>query len=41
MRGHYGKVMQAASEAGEFWAEKGIVGGLKEFAEGVRWWVSH
>jgi hypothetical protein len=41
MRGHYGKVMQAASEAGEFWAEKGIVGALKEFAEGVRWWVSH
>jgi hypothetical protein len=41
MQGHYGKVMQAASEAGEFWAAKGIVGGLKEFAEGVRWWVSH
>jgi hypothetical protein len=41
MRGHYGKVMQAASEAGEFWAEKGIAGGLKEFAEAVRWWVSH
>ena len=41
MQGHYGKVMQAASEAGEFWNKKGIVGGLKEFAEGVRWWVSH
>ena len=41
MQGHYGKVMQAASEAGEFWNKKGIVGGLTEFAEGVRWWVSH
>ena len=30
-RGDFGKVMQVSSEAGDFWAEKGIVGGLKEF----------
>lgn len=41
MEGHYGKVMQAASEAGEYWADKGIVDGLKEFTDAVRWWVSH
>jgi len=41
MQGDYGRVMKAASEAGEFWAEKGIVGGLKEFADAVIWWVSH
>jgi hypothetical protein len=40
MQGHYGKVMQAASEAGEFWAEKGIGGGLREFADAVRWWMT-
>jgi hypothetical protein len=41
MEGSYGKVMQAASEAGEFWANKGISQGLGEFADAVRWWVSH
>jgi hypothetical protein len=41
MEGHYGKVIQAASEAGEFWANKGIGGGLKEFVDAVHWWVSH
>jgi hypothetical protein len=41
MEGHYGKVMQAASEAGEYWSEKGISGGFREFAEAVRWWVGH
>ncbi len=40
MEGGYGKVMQAASEAGEFWANKGVAGGLKEFAEAVKWWVN-
>ncbi|MDH4135459.1 MAG: RHS repeat-associated core domain-containing protein [Anaerolineae bacterium] len=29
--GEYGKATKAASEAGDFWAEKGIVGGLREF----------
>ena len=38
--GGYGKVMQAASEAGDYWDEKGIAGGLAEFAEAVRWWLS-
>jgi hypothetical protein len=41
MAGHYGKVMQAASEAGEYWADKGFVGGMREFADAVNWWVSH
>jgi hypothetical protein len=41
MAGSYGKVMQAASESGEYWAEKGITGGLSEFADAVSWWVSH
>ena len=29
--GEYGVVMKSASEAGDFWAEKGIIGGLEEF----------
>lgn len=41
MQGHYGKVIQAASEAGEYWANKGIGGGLREFVDAVHWWVSH
>ena len=48
MQGGYGKVMKVASEAGEYWANKGIVGGLKEFGGGLKefvvslnWWVSH
>jgi hypothetical protein len=41
MHGDYGRVMKAASEAGEYWAEKGIVGGLKEFADAVHWWICH
>jgi hypothetical protein len=41
IEGHYGKVMQAASEAGEYWSEKGISGGFREFSDAVRWWVSH
>jgi hypothetical protein len=40
MEGSYGKVLQAASEAGEFWAEKGVAGGLKEFTDALRWWLS-
>jgi hypothetical protein len=38
--GEYGKVVQAASEAGDYWAEKGVAGGLSEFADAVRWWLS-
>jgi hypothetical protein len=34
-RGEYGKVMQASSEAGDYWAEKGVVGGLKEFGSAL------
>jgi hypothetical protein len=41
MEGDYGKVLQAASEAGEYWADKGISGGLLEFADSVKWWLSH
>lgn len=40
MQGSYGKVIQAASEAGEYWANKGISGGLREFVEAVHWWMS-
>lgn len=40
LNGDYGAVMQAASEAGEYWTEKGITGGLKEFAQSVQWWLS-
>jgi hypothetical protein len=49
MQGHYGKVMQAASEAGVYWAEKGIPGGLSgfvhdfsfiEFFHAVNWWTN-
>jgi hypothetical protein len=39
MAGSYGKVLQAASEAGEFWAYKGISRGLGEFADAVKWWA--
>jgi hypothetical protein len=38
--GEYGKVMKTASEAGDYWAEKGITGGLAEFADAVTWWLS-
>jgi hypothetical protein len=40
MQGYYGKVIQVASEAGEFWADKSIAGGLKEFVVAVHWWVT-
>lgn len=36
--GKYGKVMQTASEAGDYWAEKGLAGGLAEFADALKWW---
>ncbi len=36
--GEYGKVMQASSEAGDYWAEHGIAGGAKEFAHELSWW---
>ena len=38
-RGEYGKVMQAASEAGDYWAEHGIVGGLKDFGRELWDWL--
>lgn len=38
--GDYGKVMQAASEAGDFWAEKGLTGGLSEFVDAVKYSIS-
>jgi hypothetical protein len=41
MKGAYGKVMAAASEAGEYWAQKGVFGGLREFGDAISWWVSH
>jgi hypothetical protein len=41
MKGAYGKVMMAASEAGEFWAARGVRGGLREFQDALSWWVSH
>jgi len=41
MQGAYGKVMVAASEAGEYWANKGVRGGLREFQNALSWWVSH
>lgn len=37
-KGEYGKVMQASSEAGQFWADHGIVGGLKEFGHALDFW---
>jgi hypothetical protein len=38
MEGHYGKVMQLSSEAGEYWLENGIRGGLEEFVRAIHWW---
>ena len=35
-KGDFGPVMKSASEAGDFWAEKGVVGGLKEFGSAIR-----
>lgn len=39
MRGEYGKLMQASSEAGEYWNEKGVAGGLQEFASEFWSWI--
>ncbi len=41
MAGAHGKVMQAASLAGEFWSKKGFAGTMSEFADSVKWWVAH
>jgi hypothetical protein len=41
MKGSYAKVMKAASEAGEYWDQKGLRSGLREFEDALRWWVSH
>lgn len=38
-RGEYGKVMQLSSEAGDYWAEHGVVGGLKEFGRELWDWL--
>ena len=36
-KGDYGAIMKAASEAGDFWAERGLMGGLSEFKEAVKY----
>lgn len=38
-RGDYGRVMQAASEAGDYWANKGLMGGLTEFKDALKYSV--
>jgi hypothetical protein len=38
-RGEYGKVMQLSSEAGDYWAEHGVIGGLKEFGRELWDWL--
>ncbi|MFI7482634.1 hypothetical protein ACH9EU_09465 [Kocuria sp. M1R5S2] len=38
-RGEYGKVMQVSSEAGDYWAEHGVVGGLKSFGRELWDWL--
>jgi hypothetical protein len=38
-RGEYGKVMQVSSEAGDYWAEHGVIGGLKEFGQEFWDWL--
>lgn len=35
LRGDHGPVFQAAAEAGEFWSEHGVVGGLQLFGDAV------
>lgn len=37
--GEYGKVMQVSSEAGDYWAEHGVVGGLNDFAREFWDWL--
>jgi len=39
-RGDYGVVMKQASEAGDYWAQHGIGGGLALGWENLKWWVS-
>ncbi|CAM4076812.1 SpvB/TcaC N-terminal domain-containing protein [Zobellia nedashkovskayae] len=34
-KGDFGKVMKVSSEAGDFWAEEGISGGLKQFGKEI------
>ncbi|MBL92560.1 MAG: hypothetical protein CMH56_12215 [Myxococcales bacterium] len=36
LKGENGYVMKKAAEAGDFWADKGVTGGLKEFASELR-----
>jgi hypothetical protein len=38
-RGEYGKIMQLSSEAGDYWAEHGVIGGLKEFGRELWDWL--
>jgi len=38
-RGDFGAVMKQASESGDYWAEKGIAGGLSEFGSELKDWV--
>ncbi len=39
MEGHHGKILQATSEAGEYWADRGVGGTLKQFSDSIKWWV--
>jgi hypothetical protein len=41
VEGRYGRIMQAASQAGQFWADKGFNGGMQDFADAARWWMGH
>jgi hypothetical protein len=36
-RGDYGVIMKESSEAGDYWAEKGLLGGLSEFFEALKY----
>jgi hypothetical protein len=37
--GHYGHVMQLSSEAGDYWADEGIIGGVQDFAHDFWEWL--
>ncbi len=40
MNGDYGKIMQASSEAGEYWAKHGVGGGLAKAWDALKWQFS-
>ena len=39
VRGDHGRAAQEPAEAGDFWAGKGVVGGLQEFGSELRDWL--